>query len=719
MSLDTKERPGFTYNPDDDSNNKPSGKGSTEGDLDFNKSWDGKGVKKDYNPSNPASKKNDVANAEKNPSIKDGAGVGGLNNAENSLTSTAGKLGKGFTGAGAAGAKAGITSVFTKKKTAGGGIAVLIIGLFTALLVGTGSLTVINISENLRGEGNSINNSISNSMQPRRINSFTKLMTTTFKKGAQDQLTKSTAKKFASEGFIVVMEKGVIKSLSKGEGASKVILTFDGSNKNITKQIAGFAGGTPLEKEFMKSFDNVTRESVSRLSGIVTRKRVHQRLGIVAFFDWIGAARVTEETATDGSSWRRSLFRASQEQKIDQLKLQAALEAGRITQANTAGEVLTETKVSENAVAGAEEAKKVAKEGGYQELIIDGEAEANALAANADEAGELLEAGGSATKEAGEQLGKKIGGRIGGTLLTAAGSVDPSTPVRLACDARGQIQFVKNARNTLMAINLAVGAANYFTVADHQKAGILEESSLKLMSLYVAGATGCTGFQNVISKGRVPVATAGLEKYGIGYADVGLLAAVATFIQSVPGLGPETCRFVQNPLAQVGTTIVGGLVTAASGGTLAGVNLGWSIGLAVAKEVAFTIATPLLIRSSGGLVIDYFENEIDAGDALVAGDGVIKAMTANANGGLGATNELFQQQIIQADQLYQEKLAQKSIFARYLDVNQPDSLVTKVALMSPGNINQAGSKMQTYMGSGPFGRLASIASTITLLILLS
>lgn len=706
MALKLDERENQGYDGDSDARYNPSGDG-----------WQPSGWNADnseYDEADPSSKasknkKSSLGEAENSP---EGGNSSLANTKEQLLSQAAGvmneRLGKGYVGMGATAATpvgrvAAVLAILKKRKVIAGGMGGGIFGTLAIVILMSGSLGLVNINQSLQGEGNFVNRAIGYSHQQRRMNSFSKIMTDAFKKGAQTELTKQTKAKFQKAGFEVIDERGAIKALKK----DGVELVFDGSNKRLARDIAQLTGGSEAERAFIRSFDGVAQESVSRFSGIVTQQKVWQRLGFVQLFDWIGAARVKADTAADGNH-RRVLFQASQEQKYLQTELRKSVEAGRIDVDDKGQPTKQAIEVSDELEQKGQEASKKAADSGYEEVIVGSEKDAAGVADNADEVVDVLNKGEDATQAAASRLG----GKIGGTFLAALGSVDTTTPMRIACDTRGQLQFVKNVRNVFMAIELAKFAVNFHTIADHQRAGLLEESSLKLMSLYAAGMTGSSSFQWAINGGRTAVATTAIEKYGVGYADVGILAAIASFVNAIPGINPSTCEFVQNPLTQVGGTIVGGFIALASFGVVPGVKLGLSIGLTVSYEVVKTVATPLMIRAVGGLVIDYYEDRIEAGDALVAADGVLKGMTGNANGGLGASTEFFAAQTAQANAIYEEQIAQRSFFERYLDTTSPDSLITKMAFASPPVPEALGQKIKTF-AANPFGGTIDVATTLS------
>jgi lysophospholipase L1-like esterase len=674
MALKLDNRPGQVYDPEEESRRVPS----TPPDDGLENAWRQPEYKSKKDKQEP-----DVASAERNASSDDGQQSGYSEGEEPIPNETNGSLGKGYTG----GSKKS-KSVVTKKRLGIGGGAFGLGAIVVTLLMGfTSSLYLVHVKEGLTGEGNKVSNTIGTYMQKRRLNTFG----TIIQKGAQNLQTDKLTRKLTSEGFEVVAERGAIRSISKGG----VELVFDGSTKSIVQQVNSL-GQSLAGREFISSFDNVAKEGISRFAGVVTRKKVYQKLGMLALIDWIGAYRVRAgPEAVDGKQPRAVFSQAftRSDETIKEVVSNASL--ADLERLGLDPEDIPDgtfvDNIGQETADGANQLREETLNNGGEKVLVAGEDQIDNAIGSGVEAAAGLVPGIGATDEIGQTFARKVGGKIGSTALTAvAGGIDLTSLHRQGCRVKGTLQFIKNVRNTLMAIELAKFALKFYTIADHQKAGLIESSSIKLMALYLAGSTGSGGMQWALNAGKGAVSAEGLAKYGVGYADVGILSAISTFLGSVPGLGVDSCKFVNNPLTQVAGTIAGGLLAVF---TLTGsvqVSIPVSVGLTIANELAFAIGTPLLIRSVAGLVVDGWESQFNAGDALAAGDGVFKSQTAGANGGLPVSNDLFALQSNEATAIYQEKLAKQSIVDRYLNVAKADSLLGKISISMPMTLPQLG-----------------------------
>lgn len=675
MALKLDNRPGQVYDPEEESKKVPQ----NPPDDGLEESWN--------QPSQPSNKdiSAGIADAERYANSSDGQ-QSDLNEDEESIPNESNnKLGRGYTG----GSKKTSSSVVTRKRLGIGGGAFGLGAIIVTLLMGfTSSLYLVHVKEGLTGEGNKVSNTIGTYMQKRRLNTFGTIL----QKGAQNIQTDKLTKKLTAEGFEVFAENGGIKSISK----NGIELVFEGSSRKSMVEQVNNLGRTVAGREFISSFDNVAKEGVSRFAGVVSRKKVYQKLSMFALIDWIGAYRERAGPGDVGPDDNRSTFSrtlVASDETIKEVVSNASLadlERLQIDPENIPEGTFVDN-VGQETADGANQLREETLNNGGEKVLVAGEDQIdNAIGAGVEAAAGLVP-GIGATDEIGQTFARKVGGKIGSTALTAvAGGIDLTGLHRQGCRVKGTLQFIKNVRNTLMAIELAKFALKFYTIADHQKAGLIESSSIKLMALYLAGSTGSGGMQWALNAGKGAVSAEGLAKYGVGYADVGVLSAISTFLGSVPGLGVDSCKFVNNPLTQVAGTIAGGLLAVF---TLTGsvqVSIPVSVGLTIANELAFAIGTPLLIRSVAGLVVDGWESQFNAGDALAAGDGVFKSQTAGANGGLPVSNDLFALQSNEATAIYQEKLAKQSIVDRYLNVAKADSLLGKMSISLPMTLPQLG-----------------------------
>lgn len=637
MALKLHNRPGQLYDPEEESRRVPK----VAPDDGLEDAWN--------QPDSESSKKlngsPNLADAERNASNGDGqdSAIGdGENQPDESDNDT---VGSGYTGNSQS--KTKLSGLFNRKRVGIGGGAVGIGAVLTTLFIGSSSLYLVHLKENLTGPSNSVSSTIGVHMQRRRLNTFG----TIIQKKAQVLKTDKLATKLESEGFDVVANGSSIQKISKTFGDDVVEIVFDGSNKSLAKQVAQL-GESAAGKQFLNSFDNVAKEGVSRFAGVVTRKKVYQRLGIYALIDWIGVIRTKAGASEFDLKDPRAAFSQAVTQSDEAIKDftsnltdRAAIEALGLDPDNIDPETTKIYNLGDEIAEDADAFKKQVQESGGERVGLAAEEQASKYSGSATES-TIKALSGTLTEETASETAKKIGGKLGEKILTGvASSFDVTTIIREGCRTKGTLEFVKNIRNTLMAIELAKFALKFYTIADHQKAGLVQASSVKLMSLYLAGSTGSGGMQWALNAGKASVSAEGLSRYGVGYADVGVLSAVSTFLGAFPLLDPSTCKIVNNTFTQIGSTIVGGIVAGFTFGgsatAIGGINLGASIGLTVANEVIFAVGTPLLIRTASSLVVDGWENYLQAGDALAAGDGAFKSQTAGANGGLPVSLSLI------------------------------------------------------------------------------
>lgn len=705
-----KERPGFAPDENDDElnpANRPNS-GDSEGSESSENPWRPEGFDEPY-PGDKTARPN-LGLSEKTAQPTDGISSPALSKPEASLTTP---IDTSKLSVPAKGMNKVIIRGITRKRAsyAGGGMG--IVALTIAVYMAGASLYLVHLKNYLTGPNNQYNSTISNHMQRRRVNSSLKIL----KKASQKMQITKFAQKAEAAGFEVVVERGVVKSIAK----DGIELSLDKSTRQLTKEVKNL-GKTTAGRAFLNSYDEVSKEFGARFMGPVTKRSVYKKvLGISAFIDWIGARQLARAgpdatELTPGAGLSDSLLNATEEEKrvlsnlsVDDLSRALDIDPNTIDANTTVDDLFNQ--YSDEA---SEYVRKVAEAGGVDVLKGAGEADVPNIEANLLEADNLIRTAGENSEGAFRSLATKLGPRIGSKLLeVGASSFDLTTIPRQGCRVAGTLEFVKSVRNTLMAIELAKFAVRFFTIADHQQAGLASSTAVKLMSIYLAGATGSTGVQSLIN--GTAVSAAGVSQHGIGYADVGILAAISAYIRRLPWQNPDDCKTVNNPLTIVGGTLAGGALAVLSGGGSYAFSLSWSIGLTVVNEIAFAYALPILIGSVSGTLIDGFEKPgEETGNAISSSIGALTTMTTGASAGLPVEARAFNEAVGETALFRQEKLNNMSFAERYLDINSSESLVATASLYLPQSLPGLGSIFQKQLSFNnvlkPFSSAFSFAS---------
>ncbi len=663
-----------------------------------------------------------VGNEEAQASPLGGNGLeGAMNNGEKDLSAAPSPIKTSFTpdkgGFLNQGVKLFGRNIGSRKKVGGavGGVAGL--GLLVAVYMAGASLYLVHLREYVTGANNQQQSAISNQLQRRRLNSTFKLI----RKAAQKVHVDKFASKARQAGFEVAVKNGAVESIARGVGADRIIIEMsDKSDKQLAKIVKDMAAGVRGDAgiTFINEIDNVSKEVGSRFLGPVVKRKVYKKIfGLSGFYNWIDARtkiRASAGTAADETPVRQlsdAMINADSTQRTIERSL-SANDAARI-----AGAVDPNTATDDILQANIDEANKAKQEvldgntGNYTARVADGDA----VAANIGEAAEAFGKGSTdELTEAALAVAPKLSSRIGGKVLGSLGkSFDAFTVWREGCRVRGTLAFVKSMRNTLVFLELVKFGYKFYTIADHQKAGLASSTSIKLMSIYLAGAAGSSGIQSIVAGGAV--SGAGIQKYGVGYADVGILAAIATFLSKVPGLEPGQCKLVNSPIVMGAGVATGAALSFFSLGSLPALNLSWSAGLTLANEVAFAVVLPIMLGTLSGALINGLEKPgEDSGTALGAAVGAHSTTTASASAALPITSAAFEEVSMSATVSRDVALKSQSFAERYLDLSNSDSLMARASLYVPQSIPGIGSIAQKQFNfssiSNPFSSVLSLFS---------
>lgn len=321
-----------------------------------------------------------------------------------------------------------------------------------------------------------------------------------------------------------------------------------------------------------------------------------------------------------------------------------------------------------------------------------------------------------ATKIGGER-GVKLAGNIGSAAIRA---FDLTDWYNRACRVSGTINFIVNVQSTLFAFELGRFAVKFFVLADNNRMGLLSTEGVSLMMKYLTFKSATSAMTYAQSAGlrwrtgdkTAMVSNTNIARLSGSRAPTGFIGDAKTFFNNATSAG--ACRITNNGLVQVGAIVAGGVAAFFSGGTITIGQVAASIGLAVLEEAIFLIGEPLLMKVGMRLAVTGLEKDgLFAGEALAAGVGSYFAMNAGVNGLRLMTKPkaaLLERQVLANAR---DAAAEQSLFERYLDIDNNESLLARTAASLPiGFSNSANAFSQRFVSSlgavsaMPFGSMA-------------
>jgi|GEM_PF-1746406 len=607
------------------------------------------------------------------------------------------KLGAGYTQntPGRSGGK-GLRALVTRRGFLVGG-AILSAILFVLILTSSFSaFELINLRENLLSHGNRFTN---RTLQHRRAASFANILKK-LNAGTLEENINNTkfADAFRERGFDLSFDEKTGKLLdfsfeaSDGKGRA-----FDFDSKNFKKAVDDFFGtNDTFGREASKAYDAALSQKGALWTGPFTRtiyKLFRFSFGFGKKLDAAASDKTQEAAGTKKPE--------TPEQKIADAIRHADVEAPDDIQHGASASQLAEDHstvgpdgkpVPAAALDGSDlltspsgetpasyQAKMLADPTATSEILGLGSAADQANVAGAVDNG--LKSGIDLTPGEIAKAGGKgvLGGTIKGLSIIGAGQG--------ACEAKGVLTFISNATNILMTIELARLAVNMLSAADSQKAGVLTAGGLSILMQYMHSGKGYNsagGIQQLMGNPNVKVSSDHLLKTSVGRGHPGVLGTISNFINRVPGA--NKCSVINNGFVSAGGFVVGIAAAIFSGGTELVANVATAITISVVKEVAITIAIPLLIALSAHMLVDGTEDGSLVGDMLASGFGAFAGMTASGNGLRPITKKKLAEitPMVNADEQY--ALSQQSVFERYLSPSNGQSLLSQVASSMPKNI---------------------------------
>lgn len=593
----------------------------------------------------------------------------------------------------------------------GGGSATVIVGLII-LMVSFASTELVGWRENMLGRGNQIANTV---LDARGSRSFARLM----RKMKSGAITNSNntindvrfKRDFENRGYRVVFsDDKKLQEFSKLDENGNVTRSFNLDEPDTKKAVREFTEGV-LGEGIQQDIKEVVVLKASQWKGRAAR-RLWRDIR-VRFTNW--ADRETSNKAdTDEKKLAENLRAEEADQSSDPANRTRASSDDSELDADGDGEPDPGSELNDPSTDLGQEAEDYRQEllddPGVGDEAIDGVLDSGTVDELANNAGGtfdsvLAEGSEDAVRSALGEVATKIPGKVAGAAVTGISVTDWYNRL---CRVKGTLLFVANVRNVMLSIELAKFTLKFLTLADHQKAGALSSDGLNIAMKYLhtpspfngRGYYESGGIQNLVGNSDVKVSQANLGRYSTGRANAGVLAQVANFMESNPlgryGVNPTACRVTNNGFVQLAGAGVG-IVIAVFGGAETGfteAQIATSIGLAVAEELVFQIAKPMLIKVGARMLFNGLEgNGEQVGDGLASGMGATKGMNGGANGLRPVTWEQAGSITREAEAIRKDELARMNPFERYFSFENPDSLTSQAYFATPKNFAQLFGKL--------------------------
>ncbi|HSX16755.1 MAG TPA: hypothetical protein VLH86_01500 [Patescibacteria group bacterium] len=576
-----------------------------------------------------------------------------------------------------------------KKALIGGGMLSFLIVLFLTFS-GFSAFELINLRENLLGHGNRFSNNV---LARRRAKTFARMLQKMNKGTFEENINKEKFQKaFEKRGFKMAFdEKGKLTEF-KFTAKDGTTRAFDLNSKDGLKATNEFFGDNKFGLEASRAYDRVLSSKGAMWRGPAARG-VYSAYKFL-FYDWLDR-KPSDKAKTNKQKLADNLRNA------DTPPVDASTDAGKtkeqIAEENATGKDANgnpiKPDVSDPAGAMAGELNQGVNSADY----------AAKMRADPTATDEILGVGNNADVDA---LSKGTGAAIEGGLKDVSidkiggaafkGSLDGIIKgfniigiAQGACEIKGVINFVNNARNVLLTIELARFSMRMLNAADDQKAGILSSEGLNIFMIYLHTpnpqngksyyASG--GMRHIFGDKTAKPNSANLARYSVGRANSGILATIGSFINSIPGI--NHCKIVNNGFVTAGGFIVGIGAAIFSGGTEAAANIATMITLSAVKEIAIQIAIPILIKAGAHMIMNGYENGEMVGDAGASGFGALSGMIGGGNGLRPSTNTQIAAMEPQIQEQERQDIAEQSLFYRYLSPHNSESLATRVAMSMP------------------------------------
>ena len=672
MPNDLRERKGYEY----DDNFRPSG---SVDDLEaaYGSASASDGDMPNGHPSKKSLDGDDLKGAE--------AGAKNNTTSAPALGGEQDRLGKGFTGKDALGAVLSSTptgrvakfmTAAKSNKGKGAGIGGIIFSLMLAFF-GLSSFNLQHYSDNFLKKTNGTANSV---LKKRKLKAFNNVMQRVSRGSgtAFESLNGANSlKALEADGLKPNFAKGQLEFTSS-TGETGILdlkaADFDSEVKSFLQKSDSFAA--EFSEKVMSS-----EKSLGQAFGGQTAESFYSRFKITRFIKWlsraepegVSAAKALADAVKHQNDALRAQDTAIAEPGVntlpdEQAKDPLAVKQNDFLNAETAN-------IADDLVANADAVEAAS--------LIEGDVAAAASAefAEAIEKGAMLDI----AAKSGLDVASKAAPLIAESALTFG-----LPALQESCKIKGKLQMVNNVRRTMYAIQLMGIGYDFLTIASHQRAGLVTGKALAKYQYWMGREDKNTGksfsnsggINNALGNKNTHANPQNLGKLSVGFASAGILASISRFVNRLPGVS-NGCKFANNGFVNLGIAIVG--IGAAIACTACSVgsaiaNAAPLIALVVVGEVVVQIATPILIKSGAKMALNGLESGEFLGDAVSSGVGTAMSSMNGAHALMPTTVPQYTALKMISDEQNKKELAKMSIFDRYFNRDNTDSLLSKVAV---------------------------------------
>ncbi len=606
-----------------------------------------------------------------------------------------------------------LRSQITKRRAIIGGASLVAAVIAFFLFLGVTSFEAIHVRENMLGRFGS-NRRVYAALQRRRAKSFARQMRLLSQGKLRNLDVAALNNRLVKQGFEVELDEGRTKITRLSYTKDGITRSFDFNETSLDVASNNFFGNASdkLGLEIASKLDSATHASAKTWRGRAARK-VYTGLK-VRLRNWLDPdVRAPPEADTPQEKFQYDYKKAAID---DGVAIASLSPGGRTandinqqegTDYDNDGDIDSEAS-SFPGLEGADEAIRQLQDVNNLDPADDiirnnvPEAEgldvADAIADSPGGFGSLLNTDLNTSSLRGfvntlrSRLGSRLAGRLDNIAGTAVGAVNFAEYGASACRVKGTINFIANVQNVLVAYQLATFTLRFLTAADHQKAGIIQSEGLAVMMsfMHLRSTSGKVyhqsgGFQReIMGNTRARASDSHLALYSTSRTPSGIFGFIHRFINSLPvPLDSSNCRFYNNGFVQLGGAALGIAVAIFSGGTVTAGQIASGLAIGLAQEVAFAVGTPLVLRAVANSVVDGYIGGEAAGSILASGWGGLRGMNAGALGLMPSSRR----QVGELDKNIEVAKAQyrdeQSIFSRYLDLGQYDSLASQMAFALP------------------------------------
>lgn len=591
----------------------------------------------------------------------------------------------------------------------GGGTAGIIAIMMTFLGISGFQLEMQNFRDNAIFRANK---AVNQALADRRLPNLYK----SIKKLNQGKLKGVKAEQFAD----MLREKDFEVEL-KNDKITKISFTAEnGKGQKITKSVD--LNGSNAKRNFLKMFDNseVGRKAALAMDEALGGKGttfkspragdLYRKLG-VRFTDWLDR-KPSEKAGEDKQAkyvdnLRHAQMEGTDEARVNVFKTQEELDE-ESKKNNTPQQTLSDNTDLLN------EAKE------YGDRLLDDPFDTGEMKTDGADTNTILKA----VNDAGGDIQKAVESDTTGILRKTLGkailhSLSTLGAIQTSCTIDGTLKFFNNMANVLLAYDVIKYSFLMMNATDNQRAGVQTAAATAMWAHALNRADPDTGKSASHSNARrsifngepgVPQSPFSLATLSISRRPQGLLGQASTLAHTIVSAmgGQTTCKVVNNGVVQAGGLVVGlGATIFTGGGSIAG-QATLNLTLAVAEQLALSIAERMIIQSLVHAVINGWEYGDFQMDTWVVGWENARNLVANSLGLVAATEDTVTSLNTRADTTERIAQSQKSIYERYLSTTDGRSaLATTVTAIMPyySNPGLIGSTLFRNISSMPTNAL--------------